>query len=334
MANSAIQKYDSASQVAVVEINNALTDIMQNSQSWKFFVTTLPAAKQQQIPYEVFSYVTLHADTVKDLDYNDFMARVVDCYSQGYTLTDGDAFILPFKNKVKDKETGETRWVTVATLVPGWVGIKRRAMETGLFRYFTVSHVYEGTIKGYDYRREIPIFDETKIPNGTEKVIGYLGYYEMFSGAKQEIYCSVETLEKHALKYNPQSRKAGELVGTWKESFDAMCQKTMYRKLGKLAPKTKNPTQQQQAFYEILEADDEPQEERPSNIDSDGVILNNSNETLPFDESYTDNVEGEMQVNDGEYKCTDCGAKISEKVCSFSYDKYGKPLCYKCQKKQ
>lgn len=343
MAN--IQQYDNATQVAVVKINNALSEIMENSQSWKFFITKLPAVKQHQIPNEVFSYVTLHADTVKDLDYNDFMARVVDCYSQGYTLTDGDAFILPFKCKVKDKDTGEVRWVNVATLVPGWVGIKRRAMETGLFRYFTVAHVYEGTIKGYDYRREIPIFDETKIPKGTEKVIGYLGYYEMFSGSKQEIYCSVETLEKHALKYNQQCRKAGELIGTWRDAFDAMCQKTMYRKLGKLAPKTKNPTQQQQQFYDMLETDDEQQPERPPYINVDGVVINEPEEPLPFDEEplpfdeppipeyEAEQPQGYAGNKDTkEFLCADCGAKVSEKVFKYSMDNFGKPLCYNCQK--
>ena len=34
-----------------------------------------------------------------------------------------------------------------------------------------------------------------------------------------------------------------------------------------------------------------------------------------------------------ELKCSDCGAVISDKVYSYSKNKYGKPLCYNCQKK-
>lgn len=337
MANKAIQQYDNATQVAVVKINNALSNIMENSHSWKFFMSKLPVAKQRQIPNEVFSYVSLHPDTVKEMDCNEFMARVVDCYSQGYTLTDGDAYILPYWNGKERRK--------VATLVPGWVGIQRRAMETGLFKYFTVSRIYQGAIKGFNHRREMPIFNEEFIPKGTEKVVGYLGYYEMYSGAIQEIYCATEALEAHAIKYSPQSHKAEQLAGTWLDAFDAMCKKTMYKKLGKLAPKTKNPTQQQQQFYEMLETDDEPQVERPPYIDVDGVVVNENQEPLPFDdeplpfdeppEDYEpeppyDEPHGQ---NTDELTCADCGAKISDKVAKYSRDNFGKSLCYPCQKK-
>lgn len=322
MAN--IQQYDTAQQAIAVKKNNELTDVMANSTSWAQFMGKLPKVQQNQIPHDVFAYVNTHADTVASLDANEFMARVVDCYSQGYTLTDGDAYILPFWSG-KEKRN-------VATLVPGWVGIKRRAMETGMFKYFTVSRVCQESIDGHDYRRDIPIFNKKYIPKGTEKTIGYLGYYEMFSGAIQEIYCSVEQLERHALRYSPQSKKAGELVGLWKDSFDAMCIKTMYRKLGKLAPKTKNPTQQQQQFYESLEENDEPQYERPPYIDVDGVVVNDEEEPLPFDEPPEDYGTQEQDDSD-ELVCNDCGAEISDKVYDYSLDKFGIPLCYKCQRK-
>lgn len=339
MANE-LKVVDTKEQAIAVKFTGEISTVMAKSDSWKFFMSNLPAAKQKQIQAEVFSYISLHADTVKDLDANEFMARVADCYSQGYTLTDGEGFILPFWNN-KEKRF-------VAAFVPGWVGIKRRAMETGLFKYFTVSHVYEGTIKGYDYRREIPIFDETKIPTGTEKIIGYLGYYEMYIGAQQEIYCSIESLQKHALKYSPQSRKAGELVGLWKDSLDAMCLKTMYRKLGKLAPKSKNPTPQQAQFYAELDADDEPQYERPANVNDDGIVVEPSaieevdGETLPFDEPpipddydyEPEPPQGYSQIqNDSGLKCSDCGEEIQDNVYAYSTKNYGKPLCYKCQKK-
>lgn len=35
----------------------------------------------------------------------------------------------------------------------------------------------------------------------------------------------------------------------------------------------------------------------------------------------------------GGYRCSDCGASISDKVHKFSHDKYGKDLCMSCQKK-
>ena len=32
------------------------------------------------------------------------------------------------------------------------------------------------------------------------------------------------------------------------------------------------------------------------------------------------------------YVCSQCGAEITERVAKYSYDKFGKPLCYRCQK--
>ncbi len=323
MAN--IQVADTQLQAIAVKTNNALTEVMTRSTSWAQFMSHLPKLQQKQIPNDVYSYVNAHADVVADLDPNEFMARVVDCYSQGYTLTDGDAFILPFWSSKEKRK--------IATLVPGYMGIKRRAMETGMFKYFTVSRICKESIDGYDYRRGVPIFNKTYTPKGTEKVIGYLGYYEMFSGAVQEIYCSIESLEAHALKYSAQSKKAEKLVGLWADSFDAMCLKTMYRKLGKLAPKTKNPTQQQAQFYESLEDDEEPQAERPPYIDVDGVVINDTDEPLPFDDYEPEPPqEYEQSQSNSELQCANCGAKISDKVYNYSSVKFGKPLCFMCQK--
>lgn len=55
-------------------------------------------------------------------------------------------------------------------------------------------------------------------------------------------------------------------------------------------------------------------------------------EQLPFDEPPED--YGTQNQNDsGELVCDDCGAKISDKVYKYSTDNFGRPLCYKCQKK-
>ena len=39
-----------------------------------------------------------------------------------------------------------------------------------------------------------------------------------------------------------------------------------------------------------------------------------------------------LAVPKGGYRCYDCGAKITEKVAEFSFQKYGKCLCMECQK--
>ena len=46
--------------------------------------------------------------------------------------------------------------------------------------------------------------------------------------------------------------------------------------------------------------------------------------------------EGDRRGNnytDNEYTCEDCGKKIDQKTCSYSKNKFGRPLCYSCQQK-
>lgn len=324
MANE-IKVADTKAQQVAVKINNELTAIMGKSENWQLFMRQLPKTRQQQIANDVYNYINLHTDTVAKFDTNEFMARVIDCYSQGYTLVDGDAFIVPYWNKAEKR--------FVATLVPGYLGIKRKAMETGMFKYFTVSHVYKESIKGYDYRREVPIFNEEYIPNGTETLIGYLGYYEMFSGSIQEIYCSIEKLKEHAIKYSQQSKKEEDLAGLWKDSTDAMCLKTMYRKLGKLAPKSKNPTLAQSQFFDYIDNDDNELLMSPETYENTDLMADDLSETQVIEQVSETTKNPVKTPNTSELKCSECGSVITATVYDYSVEKYGKALCYNCQKK-
>lgn len=309
MAN--IQQYDNQTQLTAVKKNNELTDIMSKSTSWAQFMCKFPKAQQQQIVFDVYGYVNRHIDTVQLMDSNEFMAQAIVLYSMGCSLQDGASYILPFKGK--------------ATAVVGYQDMVRLATETGLFKYFDCVPVIRESIARFDYRRNVPIFKDDYIPTGKEKVIGYLAVSETHDGMVREIYHPVEWFEQFAIKKSPQSAKAGKLTGVWLTDFDAMCKKTALKQLAKLAPKRAKLTEKQESAFNILQADDEPQYDRPQNIDADGVVTDykvvDEKETLPFDEPPTELV------------CEDCGAKITDNVYQFSSDKYGKPLCFNCQKK-
>lgn len=310
MANE-LKVVDTQAAQLAVKTNNALTSFMTNSDSWKLFMSNLPAPMQKQIPFDVYAYVSKHADTVCKMQPNEFMAQVITAYSQGYTLQEGDCYILPFKDK---------NGVAVATLVPGYKGIVRLAMQTGLFKYFDVTPVIRESIAKYDYRRGVPIFNDQYIPNGNEKTIGYYGYSETHDGMVREIYHPNEYFVDFAHRKSPQNKGKDYLVGPWKDDFNAMCLKTMYKELGKLAPKVANPNAQQEQFFSMVSVDDDMQ--RPSNVDIDGVVVE---ESLPFDEPF--------QGDNAAFVCSNCNSKISDKVHSYSLDVFGVPLCMNCQKK-
>ena len=50
-----------------------------------------------------------------------------------------------------------------------------------------------------------------------------------------------------------------------------------------------------------------------------------------FDETPQQNSESEANEQTG-YICNECGAQISDKVYSYSINKFGKPLCVRCQR--
>lgn len=299
---SNIQTVDTNTQVLATETNNALTEFMGQSDSWKLFISKFSEQRQKAIYYDIYSYVTKNPENVAKMNYNDFMGRVVDLYSQGLTLQ--DSHILPFKQKVKNKKTGEDEYIAVATVVAGYQDIVRLAMQTGLFKYFTVSPVFKESIKSFDYKRGVPIFNDQYIPTGKEKAIGYFGYSETHDGMIREIYHSNEYFVDFAHRKSLMNKGKDYLSGPWKDDFPAMCMKTLYKELGKLAPKVKNPTEQQSQFFDYVQAEEEMTEQldRPKNIDGDGVVHS-------------------------QYVCSVCGNPIDEKTNSQSIAKYGVALC-------
>lgn len=56
-------------------------------------------------------------------------------------------------------------------------------------------------------------------------------------------------------------------------------------------------------------------------------------EESPSTKPVVDKIKEDIKEAETEFTCEECGAGISAKVANYSLDKYGKALCYKCQKK-
>lgn len=100
-----------------------------------------------------------------------------------------------------------------------------------------------------------------------------------------------------------------------------------------IADEMSNETKQDNS-YEVVDIDDI--------IDGEIITENVINEEpiQAYEEEIMDlpEVETPFDVeeteNDSELICADCGMIITEKVYDFSKDKFNKPLCFQCQKKQ
>jgi recombination protein RecT len=140
----------------------------------------------------------------------------------------GYAYIVPFKNSKKDAD-GNWHKVSEASFILGWKGMHQLALRTGAYKTINVIDIREGELKNYNrLTEEVDInFIEDEDERETKKIIGYVGYYRLVNGAEKTIYMTVKQIENHEKKH-----RKGEYMGKgWKDDFDAMARKTVYRRL-------------------------------------------------------------------------------------------------------
>lgn len=137
----------------------------------------------------------------------------------------GYAYIVPFKNWKKD--LGKS--VMEANFILGWKGMHQLALRTGAYKTINVVDIREGELKSYNRLTEevdVEFIDDDDLRE-SKPIIGYLGYYRLVNGAEKTIYMTVKQIENHEKKF-----RKGQYMGKgWRDDFDAMARKTVYRKL-------------------------------------------------------------------------------------------------------
>ena len=137
----------------------------------------------------------------------------------------GYAYIVPFKNWKKD--LGKS--VMEANFILGWKGMHQLALRTGAYKTINVVDIREGELKSYNrLTEEVDVeFIEDDDLRESKPIIGYLGYYRLVNGAEKTIYMTVKQIENHEKKF----RKGDYMGKGWRDDWDAMARKTVYRKL-------------------------------------------------------------------------------------------------------
>ena len=140
----------------------------------------------------------------------------------------GYAYIVPFKNSKKD---AQGNWTSKheAAFILGWKGMHQLALRTGAYKTINVVDIREGELKSYNRlteETEIEFIDDDDLRE-SKPIIGYLGYYRLVNGAEKTIYMTVKQIENHEKKF-----RKGQYMGKgWRDDFDSMARKTVYRKL-------------------------------------------------------------------------------------------------------
>ena len=135
----------------------------------------------------------------------------------------GYAYIVPFKNYKKDIGAKKME----ATFILGWKGMHQLALRTGAYKTINVVDVREGELKSYNRLTEEVDIDFVEDEDAREAlpVIGYVGYYRLINGAEKTVYMSVKAITAHEKKF----RKAEYQGKGWRDDWDAMARKTVYR---------------------------------------------------------------------------------------------------------
>lgn len=131
----------------------------------------------------------------------------------------GYAYIVPFKNKGR----------MTANFILGWKGMHQLALRTGAYKTINVVDVRAGELKSYNrLTEEVDIvFEEDEDKRNSLPIIGYCGYYRLINGAEKTIYMTVKQIEDHEKK----NRKGDYMGKGWRDDWDAMARKTVYRRL-------------------------------------------------------------------------------------------------------
>ena len=138
----------------------------------------------------------------------------------------GYAYIVPFNNSTKNPDGTYTKRME-ASFILGYKGMKQLAMRTGAYKTINVLDIREGELKHYNrLTEEIDIeFIEDEDEREALPIVGYVGYFKLINGTEKTIYKSRKQIEAHEKRH----RKGQYMTKNWKDDFDGMAQKTMYR---------------------------------------------------------------------------------------------------------
>ena len=140
----------------------------------------------------------------------------------------GYAYIVPFKNSKKDAD-GNWSSKMEASFILGWKGMHQLALRTGAYKTINVVDIRDGELKSYNRLTEeadVEFIEDDDLRE-SKPVIGYLGYYRLVNGAEKTIYMTTKQIENHEKKF----RKGSYMSKGWRDDFDAMARKTVYRRL-------------------------------------------------------------------------------------------------------
>lgn len=106
----------------------------------------------------------------------------------------------------------------------GWKGYVQLGQRSGQYKYMQPSVVFEGQLIEHDeFTGKMKLDAKAKT---SDKVIGYLFFFELVTGFEKYFYMTREKMEAHAQKYSKMYQKK---KGHWVDDFDGQGLKTVVK---------------------------------------------------------------------------------------------------------
>jgi recombination protein RecT len=126
----------------------------------------------------------------------------------------GQAYLVPFKDQ--------------CTLIVGYKGLHDMAVRTEKYRYINAGEIYEGETVTPDRISGLVTLKSLGGTRVSDKVIGWLAAFEMYTGYSKTLYMTVEEIHKHAKRY---SKSYDNPKSGWQTDTAKMEKKTVLRLL-------------------------------------------------------------------------------------------------------
>lgn len=167
-------------------------------------------------------------DMLKNADQNSVFLSALMAASLDLPVNSnlGHSYLIPFNTKQKDGT-----YKVMCQFMVSAKGFKQLAIRSGQFKYISDAVVYEGQLisenplTGYQFDWNAKTSD---------KIIGFVSYFELLNGFQSTFYMSDEEMKKHGGRY---SKTFGQQYGLWKTDYEKMGLKTVTKlNLSKNAP--------------------------------------------------------------------------------------------------
>lgn len=182
------------------------------------------------------------SDQLKKCQPNSIMAAAFVAASFDLPIDSnlGFAALVPYKRKLKNKETGQWVEVDLAQFQMMYKGFVQLAIRTGEYEKMNCSVVYEDELKSYNpitgECEFVTDFKDCKQRNNgeTDKIAGYYAWFRLRSGFTKELFMNKDEVINHAKTYSQSYRydlKDNKQSSRWTTDFDAMAKKTVIKLL-------------------------------------------------------------------------------------------------------